>query len=114
MRKETVTTFEVEESDYELLKTWIPEDPCKHCFSLGSCCGCPKARKRDEIIKPLKQAGVFEVYQKVQEVKELQWKLKEIERTIEANKTFIASNGFDLNRIFPDNSNDAKPVNAFL
>ncbi len=53
------------------------------------------------MIKPLKQAGVFEVHQKVQEVKELQQKLKEIEKMIEADKNFIAGNGFDLDRIFP-------------
>ncbi len=94
------TTFEIEDSDYELLKTWVPKDPCINCPNSFSCCGCPESREREKIIKPLKQAGVFEVHQKVQEIKELQQELKKIEKTIAANRNFIASRGFDLNRIF--------------
>jgi len=113
MKETIVTTFKIENNDYELLKTPVPEDPCIHCPNHYGCCGCPKSRERDEIIKPLKQAGVFEVQQKVQEVKELQQELKYIEKTIEANKSFIASKGFDLDRVFPNNSSEAKPVSAF-
>ncbi len=107
------TTFEIEDSDYELLKTWVPKDPCINCPNSFSCCGCPESREREKIIKPLKQAGVFEVHKKVQEIKELQQELKKIEKTIAANRNFIASRGFDLNRIF-SNSQEANPVNAFL
>lgn len=58
------TTFEIEDSDYELLKTQVPKDPCKHCSNSYACCGCPESRKREEIIRPLKQAGIFEIQQK--------------------------------------------------
>lgn len=107
------TTFEIEDSDYELLKTKVPKDPCKHCPNSFGCCGYNEGKQRDEIIRPLKQAGIFEIQQKVQEIKELQQELKEIERTIAANRNFIASRGFDLNRIF-SNSHGANPVNAFF
>lgn len=114
MKESTVTTFEVEESDYELLRRWVPEDPCKHCPNHIGCCGCPKSRERDEIIKPLKQAGVFEVHQKVQEVKELQQKLKEIEKMIETDKNFIAGRGFDLDKIFSNDTKKLKTIATFM
>lgn len=115
MKQTTVTT--IEDSDYELLKTWIPEDPCTKCRDSYACCGCPKKREADAAIKPLKEAGIFEVQQKVQEIKELQRKLKEMEQTIESDKNFIAGKGFDLDRIF-GSSNSGKPshmatMNAF-
>lgn len=106
MRETIVTNYEIEEKDYKLLKTWVPEDPCAKCGNNYACCGCSKKRERNEIIEPLKQAGVFEVQQKVQEVKELQNKLKNIERKIEADKSFIASKGFDLDRIFGSNKQE--------
>jgi len=95
-----ITKFEIEDSDYELVNRAVPENPCNKCNNRYGCCGCEKVREREEIIKPLKEAGVFEVQQKAQEVKKLKVQLKTIERIIEADKNFIASKGFELQKIF--------------
>lgn len=102
MKEKTVTIFEIEDGDYELLKTWHPADPCTTCFEGMGCVGCSQKRQWEKSIKPLKQVGVFDVWETIQELKSLYSKVKSIEKAIKENEDFITSRGFDLARIFPE------------
>ena len=115
MKKTVVTNVKIKDNDYDLLKIRIPEDPCINCINRYACCGCSKKKEVNAVIRSLKDAGIFEAQQKVQEVKELQLKLKEMEQTIATNKEYLTDNGFDLDRIFGDDGNiEVRRSGAFI
>lgn len=71
----TISTNIFTDEDIELLKTPLPKDPCTTCGIEIVCCGCPKGSEYGEIIRPYKQAGIYELACKL---KTREYRLKEI------------------------------------
>lgn len=57
--KKTVT-IKLDHKDHRLILTKLPDNPCQKCDLGIACCGCPKGSEYYKLIKPSKDAGVYE------------------------------------------------------
>lgn len=59
MHKVITRTFDKE--DVELIKKYLPDNPCESCDASLGCCGCQAQRDYEATyVKPLKDAGIYE------------------------------------------------------
>lgn len=94
----------IEESDYELLRNCIEQEPCKTCPQKAySCMGCQAHKKWREKHEKYKEAGIAEVLTFVQEVKKLQEVIRDACYNLARERDKIVEEGYDLTRIFDDN-----------
>lgn len=73
MKETTVTRIDFEKGDLDLLKRPLPQNPCSNCQSRldGSCCGCPESREYEALVKPYRDAGVYDLASKMKQIKAL-------------------------------------------
>lgn len=85
MKKEFNYIFD--ENDIELLRKELPKSPCSqniYCLEKkNSCCGCDKYFEYSKIIQKYKEAGILELSEKLQKVRNIKTKIGLLESQIE-------------------------------
>lgn len=94
-----ISYVRINEQDYELLTKYYPKDPCEGCGSQYSCFGCPQKREWEEVVKPLKDAGIYDVWLQLMKAHSLQCNIDEFQKKINQIKSEIKEKGFDVDRL---------------
>lgn len=58
---ETVTTITLTDEDIKLIKTPLPQSPCKGCSMGIGCCGCPEHTEYLKHLKPYEDNNILDI-----------------------------------------------------
>lgn len=77
-----IITYEFEESDFELLKQGLPDDPCSKCGTVYCPGGCPEQKEYDNVKKKFEDAHIYDVSVVLKEIIRLNKEKKDIQNKI--------------------------------
>ena len=94
----------ITDEDYNMLRGYIPDNPCNSCGVGMGCCGCDKETNYRQIIKKYKDNNLFEPMICVKHIRDSIDKINKEQSIIMENYSKLASLGFKPDKLF-DNLN---------
>lgn len=82
MVKKTIVVYEFDERDKVLLNIPLPHNPCDDGYCGPECCGCPDARKYAELVKPYRDAGIYEIARNIEKIKAINEQVRKLEKEL--------------------------------